>query len=156
MKHEFSIITQGIAKVLDVWEPKLRDLSEDIITSRSNSQNRTIKQIIGHLCDSAANNHQRIVRLQYNADLNFPDYTQDNDLWISIQNYQEADWYRLVSFWRCYNWQLIQVISNIDVEQLDNVWTNRLGVKLSLREVVENYFWHVNHHLKEIDKILSE
>ena len=26
----------------------------------------------------------------------FPDYTQDNDLWIELQDYQHEDWHQLV------------------------------------------------------------
>jgi hypothetical protein len=73
------------------WEPKLVSLSEDIISFRRNSQNRTIKQIVGHMIDSATNNTHRIVHLQYQpSPLIYPDYANrgNNDRWIAIQNYQ--------------------------------------------------------------------
>lgn len=88
---DFSDVTNGIQKYIDTWEQKLTALSADTIAKKRNKQNRTIKQILGHLIDSAANNHQRIVRLQYNDKLDFPDYQQDNDLWIALQDYQNAD-----------------------------------------------------------------
>lgn len=90
---DFSHITDDIAKVIETEERLLNDLSVEVITLRKNKQNRTIKQILGHLIDSASNNHQRMVRLQYSKDLLFfPDYRQDNDLWIALQDYQNADW----------------------------------------------------------------
>jgi hypothetical protein len=58
---DFSNITNGIHRYIDLWEQKLTDLSVDTITNRRNQQNRTIKQILGHLIDSAANNHQRMI-----------------------------------------------------------------------------------------------
>lgn len=155
MRHEFNLITQGIADLLIKWEPILLGLTEEVITSKTNERGRTIKQLIGHLCDSAANNHQRIVRLQYNDVLDFADYTQDNDLWITIQDYQEADWVRLVNFWKYYNWQLIQVISNVDILKLNNKWTNYNGDVLTLREVIEGYYWHINFHTGEIKKMIE-
>ena len=72
---DFSHITDDIAKVIETEERLLNDLSVEVITLRKNKQNRTIKQILGHLIDSASNNHQRMVRLQYSKDLLFfPDY----------------------------------------------------------------------------------
>ena len=97
---DFSNITNGIHRYIDLWEQKLTDLSVDTITNRRNQQNRTIKQILGHLIDSAANNHQRMIRLQYNERLNFPDYQQDNDLWIALQDYQNADWNIIIQLWK--------------------------------------------------------
>jgi hypothetical protein len=58
---DFSNITNGILRYIDLWEQKLTALSVDTITNRRNQQNRTIKQILGHLIDSAANNHQRMI-----------------------------------------------------------------------------------------------
>ena len=77
---DFSYITDEILRYIEAWEQKLVDLPVDTITQKRNRQNRTIKQILGHLIDPAANNHQRIVRLQYNEKLIFLDYQQDNDL----------------------------------------------------------------------------
>ena len=70
-KIDFSHITDGIVKVIKTEERLLNDLSVEVITLRKNKQNRTIKQILGHLIDSASNNHQRMVRLQYSKDLLF-------------------------------------------------------------------------------------
>ena len=90
--NNFIHITDGIVKVIEAEESLLNGLSVEVITQRRNKQNRTIKQILGHLIDSASNNHQRMVRLQYSKDLLFfPDYRQDNDLWIALQDYQNAD-----------------------------------------------------------------
>ena len=56
------------------------------------------KEIIGHLVDSAANNHQRFVRAQFQDDLIFSGYAQDR--WVSVQRYQDAPWQDLVTLWR--------------------------------------------------------
>ena len=72
---DFSKITEGIYHVIETEEKILTGLQNDTITLKRNKQNRTIKQILGHLIDSASNNHQRMVRLQYSKDLLFfPDY----------------------------------------------------------------------------------
>jgi uncharacterized damage-inducible protein DinB len=98
MKEAHNITTE-IIRLISTWEKKLAQLPEDVITLRRNSQNRSIKQILGHLIDSASNNNHRIVHLQYQpAPFDFPNYTTfgNNDRWISIQNYQEEDWTTMI------------------------------------------------------------
>ena len=114
-ENDFTHIADGIVQVIETEESLLNGLSAEVITQRRNTQNRTIKQILGHLIDSASNNHQRMVRLQYSKDLLFfPDYTQDNDLWIALQDYQNADWSNLIQLWKFYNLHIIQVINSVD------------------------------------------
>lgn len=92
----FQQVINDILAIIEHEEPSLRSLSEEVITACFNNQNRSIKMLIGHLIDSASNNHQRMVRLQCaprcghsmpNTEIGmhvFPDYTQDNDLWINL------------------------------------------------------------------------
>jgi hypothetical protein len=63
---DFSNVANGILRFIDTWEQKLIDLPVDTIKNKRNKQNKATKQILGHLIDSAANNHQSMVRLQYN------------------------------------------------------------------------------------------
>ncbi len=58
--------------------------------ARLNPGDWSVKKIVGHLVDSASNNHQRFVRLQVADGLAFQDYSQDNDTWVSIQSYQKG------------------------------------------------------------------
>jgi len=99
MIKEFIPIADGILALIDEWEPKLSGLPNDVITERKNSQNRTIKQILGHMVDSASNNTHRIIHLQYQpCPLIYPDYANlgNNDRWIAIQNYQAENWNDLI------------------------------------------------------------
>lgn len=152
---DFSSVTNGIQKYIDTWEPKLTDLPIDIITYKRNKQNRTIKQILGHLIDSAANNHQRMIRLQYNEKLDFPDYQQDNDLWISLQDYQNADWNTTIKMWKYYNLHMIQVIKSVDQTKLDNSWQNFEDNMVTLRQMIEGYLGHIELHLNEIQELID-
>ena len=150
----FTHITDGIAQVIETEESLLSGLSAEAITQRRNSQNRTIKQILGHLIDSASNNHQRMVRLQYSKDLLFfPDYRQDNDLWISLQDYQRADWTNLIKLWKFYNLHIIQVIYSVDIAKLDSYWCDFEGTKVTLKDMIEGYLDHLLLHMKEIHEL---
>lgn len=132
------------------------DLPVDTITKKRNKQNRTIKQVLGHLIDSATNNHQRVVRLQYNNKLDFTDYQQDNDLWIALQDYQNADWNITIQMWKYYNLHMIQVIKSVDHTKLENSWQNFEGITVTLRQMIYEYLGHIELHLNEIQELIEQ
>ena len=153
---DFSNVTNGILRYIDILAQKLIDLPVDTITNKRNKQSRTIKQIMGHLIDSAANNHQRMVRLQYNDKLDFPDYQQDNDLWIALQDYQNADWNISIQLWKYYNLHMIQVIKSVDHTKLENSWQNFEGITVTLRQMIDGYLGHIELHLNEIQELIDQ
>lgn len=155
-KEELHSITNGIARIVDRWEGKSDSLTQEEISERRNHQNRTVKQLVGHMVDSASNNHQRMTRLQYNDVLEFPDYTQDNDRWIAIQNYQGFEWNNLVSLWKFCNLHIVHVIKNVDTSKLGNVWTDYEGNKVTLADMVAGYLSHLQLHTGEIEDILKK
>jgi len=148
---DFSNVTNGILRYIATWEQTV-----DTITQKRNRQNRTIKQILGHLIDSAANNHQRMVRLQYNEKLIFPDYQQDNDLWIALQDYQNEDWNTIIQLWKFYNIHMIQVIKSIDQSKLNNSWQSFEDVTVTLQQMIEGYLGHIDLHLSEIQELIDK
>ena len=86
---EFELNNKELLRLVSEWELRLLSLPEEVICNRRNIQNRTIKQIVGHMVDSASNNTHRIIHLQYNSSpLIYPDYANlgNNDRWIAIQN----------------------------------------------------------------------
>ena len=156
--NEFESITQGILTLLEEWEPKLLSLSAKIITSRRNLQNRTIKQIVGHMVDSASNNTHRIVHLQYQmSPCQYPNYAShgNNDRWIAIQNYQDEDWKNLVLLWKYSNWHIVHVINNVDTSKLENQWQWDEDKFISLRDGIVDYLRHFKLHLNEIDELIK-
>lgn len=154
MDLDLNIYINEIRKIIDEYESQLLSLSETVITERKNHQNRSIKQLLGHLVDSASNNHQRMVRLQYADHLDFPDYTQDNDRWIGIQDYQHSDWQNLVQLWKSFNCHIIHLIQSIDQSKLGNTWTDFEGSKVTLREMIKGYPEHLKLHMSDIKNLL--
>lgn len=157
--YEFNINNQELLRLINEWETELSALSKDIITNRRNGQNRTIKQIVGHMIDSASNNIHRIVHLQYQASpLIYPDYANlgNNDRWIAIQNYQAENWHDLVQLWKYSNLHIIHVIENVNAGKLDNEWISALNQKVSLRAMILDYLRHFKLHLKEIEELINK
>ena len=155
MNHDYLDITTGIARIIATWENKLMNLQTEVISNRFNVQNRSIKQLLGHLIDSSSNNHQRMIRLQYNSELVFPDYRQDNDRWIAIQNYQDANWPNLVQLWKFFNLHMIQVIQSTDNSRLQNQWKDFEGTSVTLDQMIVGYLDHLNLHMNEIQELID-
>ena len=156
---EKELITTEILSEWNAWEGKLAALPEYLITSRRNSQNRTIKQIIGHLIDSTANNIMRAIHLQnLPSPLAFPNYATfgNNDRWIAIQNYQEEDWTSMLQHLRFSLLHLCHVIRNIDESLLDNQWIAGPDRHITLGEMINMFVPHFKLHLGEIDELLKD
>lgn len=158
MNTEFETVISGMQGLVEEWEPRLRKLPEEILTRRRNSQNRTIKQILGHMIDSASNNTHRIVHLQYQrSPLRFPNYATEgnNDRWIAIQNYQGEDWDIMVGFWKYSNLHIIHVIKNVDPAKLENQWHYSEEKLVSLKDGIIDYLRHFRLHLDEIEELIQ-
>jgi hypothetical protein len=157
--NPFEPSNRAILQLLEAWEPRLMALSEETISERKNSQNRSIRQILGHLIDSASNNTHRIVHLQYRENpCSFPNYATNgnNDRWIGIQDYQHEDWHNLVQLWKFTNLHLIHVIGHVDPKKLDNQWISSETKLISLRENIEFYLPHFELHLAEMDHLINQ
>mgnify|MGYP001606242901 CR=1 FL=1 len=105
------------------------------------------KEIIGHLLDSASNNHQRFVRLQLENNPPLPNYEQDN--WVSLQKYNERKWVDLVKFWMIYNIHLLHVLQNADESKFQNAAVMD-GKPVTLLFFIDDYVRHLAHHLKAV------
>jgi hypothetical protein len=158
MKNSESFI-MGIKYQITVWEPKLSALSYAILNDRRNSQNRTIKQILGHLIDSTSNNIHRCIHLQYQeSPLVFPNYASlgNNDRWIAIQDYQNEDWNLMIQLWKFSILHLCHIIENIDESKLKNEWIAGTDQMITLEDMINDFFpRHFNLHLAEIDELIT-
>ena len=107
------------------------------------------KEILGHLVDSAANNHHRFVRIQYE---DVPRIVYHQDEWVSLQDYRCEPREDVIAVWAAYNRHLAHVIKKISPENY-----NRKGdtgketpSEVSLGWLVEDYLVHMEYHLKQV------
>ena len=155
---EFELNNKELLRLVNEWELRLLSLPEEVIGNRRNIQNRTIKQIVGHMVDSASNNTHRIIHLQYNmSPLIYPDYANlgNNDRWIAIQNYQNENWQNLVQLWKYSNLHIAHVIDNVNPEKLNNEWISALQQRVSLEAMILDYLSHFKLHLNEIEDLIN-
>jgi DinB family protein len=97
-----------LRRAVDDSMPRFEAIS-DVDAARPRAPGKwSRKQIVGHLIDSASNNHQRFVRAQFTEDLVFPPYEQER--WVAMQRYQDASWRELVTLWSTFNSHLARVM----------------------------------------------
>jgi hypothetical protein len=106
------------------------------------------KQELGHLVDSACNNHQRIVRGQLEKEPSLPGY--DGDRWVTLHNYQAMEWNEIIEWWRTVSQQLIRAASAISPQAGERKLTVGGGDPITLGFLVKDYVDHLLHHLRHI------
>ena len=106
------------------------------------------KEILGHLMDSASNNHQRFVRATIQGSLTFPGYEQDK--LVTLQRYREMDWGFLVDLWASYNRFLAHVLTCLPAEAAEVSCTIGNHKPATLGWIAEDYVAHLKHHLNQI------
>lgn len=116
------------------------------------------REIIGHLIDSAANNHPRFINGQLGEDLVFPGYDQEE--WVRVQRYEEAPWLELVELWRTYNRHLARVMQSVPEPVRTREHRRHTLHRIAWRVVAEgdpttldylmrDYVAHLKHHLRQ-------
>jgi hypothetical protein len=156
---EFDPISSEIISLANEWEIVLRKIPEAVLTSGRNGQNRTIKQIVGHIIDSASNNTHRIVHLQNQpSPLIFPNYASmgNNDRWISIQDYQGENWEALIQLFKYSLLHVGHVINNVNPEKLKNEWISGPGETVALESMILDFPRHLKLHLSEINELINQ
>ena len=145
--------------LLDRALPQLRALAEADTSHRPRPGKWSPREIIGHLIDSASNNHQRFVRANLQDDLIFPGYQQDN--WVELQRYQSVDWTALLQLWDSYNRHLAHVMASIPAAVRTRAHRNHNFHEIAWQAVpasqpatldyfMHDYVAHMRHHLRQI------
>lgn len=105
------------------------------------------KEILGHLIDSAANNHQRFVRIQSEHE---PVIFYNQNDWVALSRHNEIAIEQLIATWKYYNLHLASVAKAIVPENLTRNGVGRDGQPHSLKWYFEDYVDHMEHHLQQI------
>ena len=141
-------IAQQIRSILATVEPQLSRMDPEEAGLKTDPDKWSKREILGHLIDSAANNHQRFVRAAYRAAMEFPPY--DPNEWVRVQRYNETPWPLLVALWSAYNHHLCRVIECIPAEAESFPCNIGKEEPVPLQFVIEDYLRHLRHHLNKI------
>ena len=127
--------------------PLLSSIDEKAFAFKPAENKWSKKEIIGHLIDSAANNHQRFVRGQFEDN---PAISYDQNKWNEVSHYQLMPQEQLIEFWKHYNKHLAALIKLIPAKNLQRTCKMKDGQALTLEFLITDYVDHLEYHLKQI------
>ena len=139
--------------------PRLERITDVRAAQRPAPTTWSAKEVLGHLVDSAANNHSRFVIAQGRDDLSFPGYDQER--WVEVQAYGTQPWPEIIALWVAYNRHLIRIVARIPAGELAKPRRQHTLARIAWRPVAEgepvtldyfirDYVGHLRHHLAQI------
>jgi hypothetical protein len=140
-------LDQLLQTTIDNELPHLRSITEDDAALKTPTA-WSRKEELGHLIDSASNNHQRFVRASLQAEFHGPSYDQNG--FVALHGYQELNWSDILEFWRRYNGLLARVVGRIPKEKLQTPCRVGDSATVTLQFLIEDYVAHMQHHLDHI------
>jgi hypothetical protein len=136
---------------IEVVPKKYLSFSEDELAMKPEPSKWSKKEILGHLIDSATNNHARFVKAQFqNEPFNMEGYAQNE--WVDVQKYNDKETNSLVELWKVYNEHILYIMENTPDEQLkikciaEDAFENADTLFLLMKDYVD----HMDHHLNKI------
>ncbi|MBN9657957.1 MAG: DinB family protein [Acidobacteria bacterium] len=137
---------------IDIAAGQLRLITEEVASQPSRPGGWLRKQELGHLLDSAQNNHQRIAVAALEGRYEGPKYAQN--AWVELHGYAEMPWAHLLRHWEERNWMLGRLIARIPEERLSAPIILGDSEPMSLEAWIEDYIQHLQHHVSTITAAL--
>lgn len=146
--RKVSAIADELNTVVEAASANLRLLPDADASIKPAPEKWSKKEILGHLMDSATNNHHRFIRAQMVDTFVLPGYEQDE--WVRLQDYNTKPWYELIDLWLLYNRHITHVLRNMPESQTKTVGTVGAGEPVTLGFIAEDYLTHLKHHLAQL------
>ena len=138
---------QTLQQLLDTVPLKIRTIQPDEFSRKPGPDKWSKKQILGHLIDSATNNHHRFIRAQFDHQ---PTILYDQDKWNKHGYYDQMEADHIISFWEMYNRHLLELVRRIPPEQMNRECMMGDGSTRTIAWLFDDYVRHMEHHLKQI------
>ena len=145
MAQDFSVL---LAQTIERELPNLRALDEQRASVPRGPGKWSPKEELGHLIDSAANNHIRFVRGALQHEVREPGYPQED--WVRLHGYSGMPWESIVSFWFQYNMFLARLVARIEPDRLTVLCFIGENAPDTLGFVIEDYILHMQHHIDQL------
>ena len=131
----------------------LRAIPDGPATARPNrpsGKGWSMREEVGHLVDSAVNNHNRIVRAALDGSYEGPGYAENP--WVDLHRYVERPWTTLVGEWHAHNTILVPLVRNVPDARLTASCRVGTGEPVTLAFLIEDYVLHMKHHLDQVHR----
>ena len=140
-------ISTHLNEIVNASSEQMKKLSPQDWEFRTAPGKWSRKEILGHMIDSAANNHQRFVRAQYGDKTPI---SYDGNAWVKAEKPHEVPVGNLIGLWAFYNLHLAHIIANIPKEKYSVLFNADASEPKTLEWLVQDYVRHMVHHLKQI------
>ncbi|HYG40897.1 MAG TPA: DinB family protein [Cytophagales bacterium] len=107
------------------------------------------KEILGHLIDSATNNHHRFIRSYLEPGI-IKIVPYDQEKWVELNGYQNISASEILNFWIAYNKHILNFITSIPEAKLNNKFDNGSRDLITLAFLINDYVDHMEHHITQI------
>ena len=148
MTHMPNDLGSTLGGIVDREAVLLSAIAEPTASHKPSPRAWSKKQELGHLIDSAANNHVRFVVASIQPEFRGPGYAQD--AWVDRHAYQEMPWLDILDFWKRYNHFLAELIHRIPEDRLQTPCIIGENPTVTLQFLIEDYTLHMQHHLDHI------
>ncbi|HEY7856520.1 MAG TPA: DinB family protein [Terriglobales bacterium] len=127
----------------------LHTISEDGSRERRYAGAWSRREILGHLLDSAVNNHNRFVRAALDGSYSGPGYAQKE--WVALHGYHERPWGELVELWAAANLAIAQLVARIPAGKLQSLCVVGSDAPVTLEFLITDYLSHIRHHVAQLE-----
>lgn len=141
-------LARWLEELIEKERAHLRGLTDEKATEPRAAGKWSAKEELGHLIDSATNNHLRFVGAALGAHFHGPGYAQDD--WVGMHGYGDMHWSELVEFWFSYNKLLARLVNRIPESSLDAECRIADHEPVTLGFLIEDYILHAQHHIDQL------
>lgn len=141
-------LSRRLTQTVEREVPNLRALTDEQASLARAPGKWSAKEELGHLIDSAANNHVRFVCSALESQFRGPGYAQDE--WVRLHGYRMIPWCTIVDFWFAYNSLLTGLIERIPESQLETQCLIGTNEPVTLRFLIDDYIMHMQHHIDQL------
>lgn len=139
-------VVEGINHWIKTLPDEYNSMSELEISNRPLPNKWSKKEILGHLCDSAINNIERFIKIQYEEQV-YVIQSYNQDQWVNFQNYQDRPLGEIVNLFQTLNKQILTIVKNIPSESLSKLCDIGNNQHKTLEWLIQDYLSHMEHHI---------
>lgn len=142
-------VISELSEFIEKYHLLLQQMNEDDMSLKPHSDKWSKKEELGHIVDSAQNNIQRFIRVQYEENVHII-YHPEN--WVEFNDYQNRDSNNLIELWYFLNKQIIAILQKMPSEKYNSLmsFSKDASVTNTTLFIAEDYVKHMTHHLESI------